>query len=205
MKNPVESKPRRRRRAVPPAEGPVSKNPYETMRKMLLVSFGSPVHQFTHFGNPLGFTVFRRGCHRARAASEWAATLRQKFEHETDLQFLIATATHPLMIYTEAWYDNRSHCDPENTLKLAKDALFYLAPRGSGQDKYTAGAHAGPLLDVLNPRIEVLVWQLSLDDAPEVVATPVRDTEVIVSEARVKPAKIGNPFSVLVSEDVEDE
>lgn len=60
----------------------------------------------------------------------------------------------PLMIFTRAFFDIRTHPDPENVHKGIKDALFYRARFG---DKYTGGHYLPPKYVDRNPYVDVLV------------------------------------------------
>jgi len=139
----------------------VSPNPYLLQSYMLKQMFGEPVHEIVYEAEPKGFSVSRSRNKYANRAWEWARGLRGQFEHEFDIDHLVATEKAPIYIHTEAWYGTGTHCDPENTHKLAKDALFYKTPKGFHADKFTTGSYAGPLYDKFKPRLVLLVWRLS--------------------------------------------
>lgn len=108
--------------------------------------------------HPLGHTSGHDKRNPAfRKSAAYSKYVREFFQHETGLDGLTATKDAPLFIYTRAFYQNGKHCDPENTHKLIKDAVFY---EGGSDDKHTGGAYSPPLIDKENPRVEIVVWKL---------------------------------------------
>lgn len=146
----------------------ISPNPYASLRAFLFNTFGQPKYELIHEEIPRGFTVSRTHDKYSKRSFEWAKSIRTLLDHEYDIDHLLASEALPMLFYTEAWFGSGVHCDPENVQKLAKDALFYLSPAGSGQDKFTAGVYAGPLYDKSRPRTEIFAWQLhNLDHLPD--------------------------------------
>jgi hypothetical protein len=138
----------------------ISANTYTFVVGPVIAAMGEPLYHLVLEGEPRGFTTSRTHNPASKRAWVWAKQLRSLLEHETDRRYLEATKEHPLFFFTEAWYGSGVHCDPENTHKLVKDALFYEAPKGSAKDKFTSGIYSGPLQDKLRPRVEVKVWRL---------------------------------------------
>jgi hypothetical protein len=118
----------------------------------------------------------------------WAQEVRAMLDHVYGIESLKATETAPLFFFTRAWYGTRRHCDPENTQKLLKDALFYLDD--GAKDKYTGGAYAGPLYDAINPRVEAMIWRLSAEATPKLA----RPEAPKASKAPKRRTKKANPF-----------
>lgn len=126
--------------------------------------------------------------------------------HVYGIEHLSASAEAPLFFWSEAWFGSGRHCDPENTHKLCKDALFYLCP--GPKDKHTGGAFAGPLYDLTNPRTEVRVWRLTVSSPivvpkrvarkpdPVVEVEPTR-TSIPTRKVVVPATKVANPFDML--------
>jgi hypothetical protein len=75
---------------------------------------------------------------------------------------LRCTKEKPVIICTQAFFENGTHCDPENIRKGITDALFYT-PKGSplrkgSSDKYCFGAFDQPRYDKESPRVMVWVY-----------------------------------------------
>ena len=136
---------------------------YHFQLASLVEQLGEPEYMLELEGAPQGFTVTRKTGKKSKQAlraHSWAKLVRVALEHEYGVNHLVATPENPIYIHTQAWYPSKVHCDPENTHKLAKDAIFYLAPKGSRGDKYTAGSYEGPMYDSVNPRMIMHMWRL---------------------------------------------
>lgn len=169
-------------------------NMYTFLREALLERLGEPTWRLTYPGHPRGFTVARHARDkRSRVIADWCLGLRTLLDHHYEVDHLLASEQFPIFIHTEAWFESRRHCDPENVGKLARDVMFYLSPRGSGKDKYTGGSHAGPLYDKLQPRTELWMWRIA---SAEMVKSEPREHRPIVRKP-AEPGKIRkmkNPF-----------
>lgn len=165
---------------------------YAWLRELLIKERGDPTWRLTLPGPPRGFTV-SRGYNKSSAPSfAWATELQRLLDHHYQVDYLVASEDHPIFFYTEAWFCDGRHPDPENVGKLARDALFYHSPPGSGKDKYTGGAHAGPLYDKLHPRTEIYAWRLT---APRIESQAERPKPIVRrAKQRPKRLKIKNPF-----------
>lgn len=128
------------------------------------------IHSFTVYGIPVGYVEYSKGARvSAQVARYWAyLKLVREIAIEEGLTIpLIATEEAPLYIYTEAYFPNRRHSDPENVHKGLKDALFYrkklpsFFPKPKTKfwaDKYTCGTYELPLYDKESPRAIVEIF-----------------------------------------------
>ena len=190
----------------PPAlDAARSPNIYESLLTALRGLYGEPAYELLLPGPPRGFTVARKteGSPTAMRSRLWAREAQAMLDHEYSEFFVSATKDSPLFFFTQAWFGSGRHCDPENTHKLLKDALFR---HGEGlKDKYTARAFAGPLYDLLQPRTEVYIWRLSMPEAEKVSSPPAPATlvrpptaaDVPRQTVTAKPIKSNNPFDML--------
>jgi len=96
---------------------------------------------------------------------------------------LWASKDFPLFFITKAYYTNGHHCDPENTHKGIKDALFWKGKNakgihvsGSGAgDKFTSGLYCDPFYDHSWPRVELWIAghiTRKYSHLPNIVDTP---------------------------------
>ena len=131
--------------------------------------------KFTVSGEPLGYYAMGKtpNWERKRRYHAWCLRVRVAALQAGIALPLVATKGRPLWLKTLAFFRDGRHCDPENTHKGVKDALFYSGAvkirnagaltisngksrkKPKGGDKYTGGAYAPPLYDPQNPRVEI--------------------------------------------------
>lgn len=110
---------------------------------------------FTIPGKPVGYTIIAGKFYGGKRKTQYLnyKKLVQALLPPT-LRGLTATRERPVLILTQAYFENGTHPDPENVHKGIKDAIFYKA---EGGDKYTGGTYWAPHYDKQNPRVVVTV------------------------------------------------
>ena len=124
------------------------------------------VRMFTVPGRPQGY--YTMGAHpnwtRMKEYHAFRDRVRTMANGSGVVTPIRCTKESPVIICTTAYFENGTHCDPENVRKGIVDALFYT-PKGSplrkgSSDKYCAGAFDLPRYDAGNPRVEVQIYTM---------------------------------------------
>lgn len=116
-------------------------------------------------GRPQGFTVMtRRGSWASARAKRYIAW--KKFVQAEAARQGWQPERFPggagLAIFSQAFFENGVHPDPENVHKGIVDSLFWSM---KGGDKQLGGAFGPPQYSKTDPRVEVSIWRLHGQEA----------------------------------------